>query len=394
MASIKVLFALIKKECWELLRDKRSLVATFAYALVGPFLLYVLIKGFIVTTTQETEVNVGLQTDARYEQSVRQIQHYLTTQNISVVNYSGELPTDFDQLPADKGFDALIRVEPPMGADGGERMVIAVYGDQGSQGRSKQLEKTVELVSQFVTNQRQDDLIKQGLNPSSSQWQVEKRVINEQTQSTNRLMDTLLIFLLLAPFFITLNYINDATAGERERGSLMPLLTQPMSRDLLIASKWSVGSLLGIVGSLVTMLIGFTLIVDLPVYEIGLQLNPSAVNAVLTMAIITPLALCIASVQMLIAFSAKSFKEGQSYLTLFSFIPLIAVFMADKFDDASWSAMTPLLGHQQMLKSVFVNQEVDNAQFIGLTISCILITSIALLAVRKQLNSEGVLQGR
>ena len=68
--------------------------------------------------------------------------------------------------------------------------------------------------------------------------------------------------------------------------------------------------------------------------------------------------------------------------------------MADKFDDASWSAMTPLLGHQQMLKSVFVNQEVDNAQFIGLTISCILITSIALLAVRKQLNSEGVLQGR
>ena len=128
---IKVLFALIKKECWELLRDKRSLVATFAYALVGPFLLYVLIKGFIVTTTQETEVNVGLQTDARYEQSVRQIQHYLTTQNISVVNYSGELPTDFDQLPADKGFDALIRVEPPMGADGELPLDCVLFGGKG-----------------------------------------------------------------------------------------------------------------------------------------------------------------------------------------------------------------------------------------------------------------------
>ncbi|GEM_PF-6948895 len=394
MANIKVLFALVKKEYWELLRDKRSLFATFAYALVGPFLLYVLIKGFIATATQETEVTIGLQTDVRYEQSIKQVQHYLKTQNIAVVNYSGELPIDFNQLPANKAFDVLIRVESPMNGRDDERMVIAVYGDQGSQSSRRQMEKAVKLGSQFVTNQRKNELMKQGLNPSSSQWQLRQHVINEQTQSTNRFMDTLLVFLLLAPFFITLNYINDATAGERERGSLMPLLTQPVNRNLLIASKWSVGSLLGIVGSLATMLIGLKLIADLPVYEIDFQLNASITNMALTMAIIIPLALCVASVQMLIALAAKNFKEGQSYLTLFSFIPLIAVFMADKFSDAPWTAMTPLLGHQQMLKSVFANQGFDTTQFVGVSISCVAISIIALLAVRKQLNSELVLQGR
>ena len=107
---------------------------------------------------------------------------------------------------------------------------IAVFGDQSTQTSNKKMAKAAQLMSQFVAQQQRNALLKQGVMPANKTWTLHRHVVNQQTVATNKLMDSLLIFLLLAPFFITLNYINDATAGERERGSLMPLLTQPINR--------------------------------------------------------------------------------------------------------------------------------------------------------------------
>jgi len=395
MTSTNKLFALIKKEYLELVRDQRSLFATFAYALFGPLLLFVLIKGIIGTAMEQTKVVVGIQQDAQYETAIADIQHFLTTKNIETLLYDGDLPSTFDaSIDTSLTFDTLVKVHRPINATSSQVYVIEVFGDRSSEKLAKKLDATESLLAGFVSQQQQDALFKQGVSPVNKTWSLRTHEVNNQTIAANQIMESLLIFLLLAPFFITLNYINDATAGERERGSLIPLLTQPMDRQLLALSKWGIGSLLGIIGTAVTMLIGFELMGTLPLYEIGVRLNASIYNLILTMIIIAPLALLVASLQMWIALAAKSFKEGQSYLTIFGFVPMVAVFMASKFEGLAWSKVTPLVGHQQMLKSIFSNQDFDLIQFSGLSTICILLSVAALYAVRYQFNSESILQGR
>ena len=46
------------------------------------------------------------------------------------------------------------------------------------------------------------------------------------------------IFLVLAAFVAGMQIATDSTAGERERGSLEPLLVNPIPRMELVAGKW------------------------------------------------------------------------------------------------------------------------------------------------------------
>jgi sodium transport system permease protein len=53
-----------------------------------------------------------------------------------------------------------------------------------------------------------------------------------------RLTGMLPFFVLMAVLYGALNAALDTTAGERERGSLEPLLTTPATRVGLVVGKW------------------------------------------------------------------------------------------------------------------------------------------------------------
>ena len=395
MDKIKMLFSLIKKEYFELVRDQRSLLATFSYAFLGPVLLFMLTKQIIDDATEKNQVTIAIETAQQNLQAIEELHEFFASKNIKTVSYAGALPSSFPFTTKQSfTFDVLLKVSQPINAVNADNYVVEIYGDNSSRKQSKKLDRVSGLVTQFINTQKQNKLFEQGVITMDRTWSMRSHVVNSQSAQGSRLMESLLIFLLLAPFFITLSYINDATAGERERGSLLPLLTQPINRMNLVISKWSVGSLLGIFGSFVTMYLGFELIANLPLYEVGIELNASNENMLLTILLITPLALLVASLQMWIALAAKNFKEGQSYLTLFGLIPMVVVFMSAKFDQLAWSSLLPLVGHQQMLKSLYGAQEFDWTQFFGLSSICLLISVIALVAVKQLFNSEKILQGR
>jgi len=400
MDKIKMLFSLIKKEYFELVRDQRSLLATFSYALLGPLLLFMLTKQIIGDATEKTQVTIAIQKTQQNLQEIEELHEFFISRNIKTLSYEGDMPKRFphDAFTANgttnNEFDVLLKVSQPSNAVNSKNFVIEVYGDNSNNKQSNKLDKVDTLVSQFIHDKKQNKLFNQGVITLDRTWSKRSHVVNSQSAQGSRLMESLLIFLLLAPFFITLSYINDATAGERERGSLMPLLTQPMNRMNLVVSKWSVGSLLGIFGTFVTMYLGFELIGNLPLYEVGIELNATSQNMMLTLLLIAPLALLVASLQMWIALAAKNFKEGQSYLTLFGLVPMVVVFMSAKFDQISWSSLIPLVGHQQMLKSLYGAQEFDWTQFLGLSSICLVISMFVLFSVKQLFNSEKILQGR
>jgi sodium transport system permease protein len=68
--------------------------------------------------------------------------------------------------------------------------------------------------------------------------QVEERDLADPGHARAQLTAMLPFFVLMAVLYGALNAALDTTAGERERGSLEPLLMNPASRHALVLGKW------------------------------------------------------------------------------------------------------------------------------------------------------------
>lgn len=138
-----------------------------------------------------------------------------------------------------------------------------------------------------------------------------------------------LVFLNMLPFMIIMvifmggmYVIIDATAGERERGSLEPLLINPARRrdfvlgKLLASLPYAVAMLilcLGMIG------LAFNLI---PLEQfIGFPMSVSLLSLWVIFLICLPMVLLASGLQMILASFTRSFKEAQTYL---SYLPLVA----------------------------------------------------------------------
>ncbi|OUS23426.1 hypothetical protein A9Q98_15200 [Thalassotalea sp. 42_200_T64] len=379
-----MLIALLKKEWLELFRDKRSMLATFAYAFFGPVLLFIVLKGLIATITSTTQVKVGI-----YQQhpKIDYIEQFLNYKQIQTQYIEGEAETAL----GDGLVDIVLQVNKSSTASGYPLLNINVFGDSQDSKGEQQLKKMQQVMNSFLAQENTNSLLKQGGNPFSSDWQVNVHEVNQHTMRGKRLLDSLLIFLLLSPFIISLNYINDATAGERERGSLMPLLSQPVARMNIVVSKWLVGGAVGIIGTAITMVLGFNLINSLPLYELDMQIHWSLSVMLFGTCILLPLALLVTALQMLVAITAKTYKEGQSYLTILSFLPMLAVFMSDKWADVSFAHLLPLIGQQQLLQQIFSGQTLNLAATFTVSLFTIALALMCLLAVRVKLNQENII---
>ena len=111
----------------------------------------------------------------------------------------------------------------------------------------------------------------------------------------------------------------DTTAGEREKGSLEPLLTQPVDRAHLVLGKWFATCLYSGVTFLM-VLVSFSLAFTyMPVESVTVSLSAAKVAFIFWVCF--PFVLAGTSAEVLLAAFTKSFKEAQSYMGIVTLVP-------------------------------------------------------------------------
>ncbi len=124
--------------------------------------------------------------------------------------------------------------------------------------------------------------------------------------------------ILLAMLFLgTLYPAIDATAGEKERGTLETLLSAPVSPTEVMTAKFLAVSLIGIAVTLMnlsamTLSFGFAFSLG-PAMEVSLSLSAGQVLTLL--ACLLPAALMSAGLSLAVASLARSFKDAQNLLS-------------------------------------------------------------------------------
>jgi sodium transport system permease protein len=159
--------------------------------------------------------------------------------------------------------------------------------------------------------------------------------------------------LLLLAFVGGMQLAIDATAGERERQSLEPLLATPSSREAIMSGKIAAACTFGML-SLLLILLSFKLsfqFADSGPFR-GVDVSFGAMGRLL--AILAPMVLIGTTLLTLIAASVKSVKEAQSYMSVLMLLPVIptVILLVSPVKNQLWMFAVPFLAQNQAILMV------------------------------------------
>jgi sodium transport system permease protein len=237
-------------------------------------------------------------------------------------------------------------------------VVVAKEGNLRSELNAGKLESAVRAYArQIVTNR----LVEAGLDPEIMDpiWVVRRDASTAAERSSGQLA-------WLIPFFIAIWTLSggqmtaiDATAGEKERGTLEVLLVAPVRRAEVVFGKFLAVVTFGLSAALMAIIgfvLGGTVLRRLFLPLIGGQGGEMAtmMGGTLTITVTTIVLLVVSSILMAavvaallmsVTLFARSFKEAQTYVAPMSFlmiIPAIALQFKDLIGTGAFAYWIPV----------------------------------------------------
>jgi sodium transport system permease protein len=117
----------------------------------------------------------------------------------------------------------------------------------------------------------------------------------------------------------------DSTAGERERGSLEPLLALPVTRDQLMLGKIAATCVFMAVSLLLSLCSFYVALKFMPLQELGMTPNFGLAVVIAAFFVLAPFILLGASLMTLVASFTKSYKEAQTWLSVVLIAPTLPI---------------------------------------------------------------------
>ena len=171
----------------------------------------------------------------------------------------------------------------------------------------------------------------------------------------------------------------DTTAGERERGSLEPLLTLPVKRSTLLIGKLLATCFFMSV-SLIIALIAFASVLGfVPLQQLGMSVDFGPEQVLTAFIVTVPFALIGASLMTVVASFTKNFKEAQSYMTFTMLIPTLPIVVAainNLKPSLEWMLVPSMSQHLLILD--LVKGEAINPLFAAVSIGSSLVFGVLL----------------
>jgi len=194
-------------------------------------------------------------------------------------------------------------------------------------------------------------LLSRGIDPQSSQTvRVNNRDLATPEAKRGRILGALLPYMLILSAFLGGVYlVIDATAGERERQSLEPLLATPASREAIMSGKIAAACVFGML-SLLLLLVAFKFAFTFASGAMkGITVSWWVATKLLW--VLAPMVLLGTTLLTLISASAKSVKEAQSYMGVLMLLPMIPtiVLMVNPIKDQLWMFTVPFLSQNQLI---------------------------------------------
>jgi len=352
-------WVVLRKELTDAFRDRRMvLVALVVMPLAVPLILAAM--SALGAKRQAEQLEGTLELPVIGAEHAPNLVAWLATQDVKAL----PPPADPDEAVRRQEHDVILRIAPDYATDwrAGRPAGLEIIFDSS---RPLQSGTTVARLRSLLGGYDRQvgtlRLIARGVSPTVAQpLRLGDRDVATPGSGFDLAQQMLPYLLLLLAFIGGMQLAVDATAGERERQSLEPLLATPASREAIISGKilaTAAFTLLSLLATLAMYRVAFAL---MPAERLDSSLAVPPLALAKLLVVVLPIVLLGAAVLTALAAFARSHREAQSYLPLLIFVPMLPTLylMVAPVKTQAWMLAVPFLGQNQLILRILRGEPV------------------------------------
>jgi sodium transport system permease protein len=357
---MKALVTVWKKELTDLVRDRRTLAIAL---LMGPLLMPALMLGIgkLATNRITDQLEKPLEVPVIGAANAPNLVAWLQGQNIVVK----PAPADPDDAIRSQKEDVILRIDGKFGEQwrGSIPAVVEILHDSSRQDAEIPVQRLQTLLQNYGQGVGSLRLAARGIAPTAAQpLRVSDRDLATPEARRGAALAFLPYMLILFSFLGGSYLVIDATAGERERNSLEPLLATPARRSVIMSGKILAACTMGTLSILLT-LAAFKLSFQFQSFGIKLDVSTWAIARILF--VLLPMIMIGTCLLTLIAAGAKSVKEAQSYMSVLMLLPMLPtiILMVNPVKNQLWMLTVPFLAQNQMILKLVRSEAISMTEW-------------------------------
>ncbi len=389
------IFTVFRKEFHENLRDRRTL---FTALIFGPLFAPVLFAAVLSLMIQrgDTQRDLPLEVAVAHSERAPNLVSQLVAHGVTVVPVSYE---DADARASVQRHEhrLILRVPADYGARfaAGRPAPLTLYSDASDNYAERDARRLKGILAQLSSVIVRLRMVARGLDPLIlAPIAVHDVDVSTPASRSVLALGTMSYFILLTMLMGGLYLAIDATAGERERGSLEPLLTVPVRRDYLIYGK-ILAACAYMSLSLVLTVCALSVLLRFVGHEsFGMSANFGPLVALKVILYCLPLVPLGASIMTIVAAYTRSYREAQTYLGLVLLVPTLPLVFAGAL---GLRPALPLMAvpslSQHFLITSLLRDEALPLSYTALSVSVTLLLGLGLAALAGRLYYREALLG-
>lgn len=381
------------KEFLENLRDRRTVMTAL---LVGPLFGPVFFSFMLQFALERSRTDdAPTELHVLNPKGAPNLVSFLEARQTKVIEVQGNGDTA-RRMITDHTAKAVLEVP----ADYAERLAsgapapLRFYVDSSRSSDARQVSRIRSLVSQYGQQIATQRLALRGID-SRLLAPVVLQNIDVSTPASRALLvlGMLSFFMILSMLTGGMYLAMDTTVGERDRGTLEPLLATPVRREALLFGKLLATCTYMFLSLAITTTALFVALGRLDLEQFGMSANLNARTALSLIAVTAPLIPSLASLMTLVAAQARSTREAQAWLGIMQLVPTLPLVFASL---ANLSPTLPLmavpsLSQHFLITAVLRAEPLEPLQVLISVASSLLVGLVLVLVAARIYRRESLL---
>ncbi len=323
---MRTLLTVFRKEVLDNFRDRRTMASAL---LMGP-LFGPLLFAFVINLSIEqslSNLDATMEVPVIGSERAPNLMRYLNSRNIDVIDGPESRAAAIKAVKSG-AHDIVVVVPEDFGqqfADGIPAR-IELITDQANTQADRDARRARNAIVAYSQELAAVRLSARGVSPMVLRpINVDEVDVSTPSGRSGILLGMLSYFFIFAMLMGGMYLAIDTTAGERERGSLEPLLSLPVTRDQLIYGKIAATCLFMALSLVLSLCSFFVALKFIPLQQLGMTPNFGPDVLLLAFLLLMPFILLGAAVMTLVASFTKSYKEAQTWLSIVLLAPTLPI---------------------------------------------------------------------
>jgi sodium transport system permease protein len=380
------------KELVDTLRDRRTMIVTLLTSIAaGPLFLTLILNMTASQAERGRELTLPVIGAAHAPALIA----FLERQQIVVRS----APEDYETRIRNGDLDVVLVVDAAFAADvaAGRTATVKLVYDRSRDRARASIDAAEAALRAYNRQWGTQRLVLRGIAPQVAlPLEIEGVDLATPQQSGALILFLVAYYGLFASLMGGMALALDATAGERERGSLEPLLATPLVPLAIVIGKWIA---IVIFDALVVFLTlaGFYLTLNFaPLPAVGIPFLFGVTELLRFLLVLAPLISLLPAALLYVGTRGRTLKEAQANVSVLLFIvsmlPVIQLFLQKK--EPAWLLWTPVSAQYTLLSRVLRGDAISAPDWLQSATLPVALTAIALVAVARMLGRETALASR